>query len=63
MLGVKIEDGEKGVTINEVLKKSPAEKAGLKKDDVITHARRAAGQEPRGLTAALKNTAPARRSS
>jgi serine protease Do len=36
-LGVLSEDNELGAKINEVSKGSPAEKAGLKKDDIITN--------------------------
>jgi S1-C subfamily serine protease len=34
---VKLDDGGKGVAVTAVIGDSPAEKAGLKKDDVITH--------------------------
>ena len=54
VLGIKIDDGEKGVTISEVLKKSPAEKAGLKKDDVITHVDGQPVKNREELTAVLR---------
>jgi S1-C subfamily serine protease len=34
---VKLDDGGKGIAVVDVLADSPAAKAGLKKDDVITH--------------------------
>ena len=37
VLGVIIDDAEKGTRVTKILPKSPAEKAGLKVDDVITH--------------------------
>lgn len=36
MLGVQLEDTDNGVTVREVVADSPAEKAGLKVDDIIT---------------------------
>lgn len=37
MLGVVLEDGQEGPVIRQVLPQSPAEKVGIKENDVVTH--------------------------
>ena len=58
VLGIKIDNGEQGVTISEVLEKSPAEKAGLKKDDVITYLDGQPAKNRDELAAALRKYRP-----
>ncbi|MBN1588049.1 MAG: trypsin-like peptidase domain-containing protein [Pirellulales bacterium] len=53
-LGVTIAETEKGVTIIQVLPKSPAAKAGLQKNDVITHLQDKRVKDQKALTAVIK---------
>lgn len=58
MLGVLTEKAEKGVRITEVTKESGAEKAGLKKDDVITKAGNIITETPQSLVEAISAYKP-----
>ena len=58
-LGVLSEDNELGAKINEVSKGSPAEKAGLKKDDIITNVNDEKITGPKDLYDAIGKFKPA----
>jgi serine protease Do len=58
-LGVLSEDNELGAKINEVSKGSPAEKAGLKKDDIITNVNDTKITGPKDLYEAIGKFKPA----
>ena len=55
MLGVTTEKSEEGVAVLEVTKESAAEKAGLKKGDIITKIGDSKIADPDDLSAAIKN--------
>jgi membrane-associated protease RseP (regulator of RpoE activity) len=57
-LGVVTEKTDKGLTIKQVVPSSPAEKAGLKVDDIILEAKTKSVKTPDDLIAALKGTKP-----
>jgi serine protease Do len=54
MLGVVTEKEEEGARISEVSKESPAEKAGLKEDDIITKIDETKIEDPDDLTKAIR---------
>ena len=58
MLGILTEKAEKGVRVTEVTKESGAEKAGLKKDDVITKAGNTKTETPQSLVEAISAYKP-----
>ncbi|MFT3678524.1 MAG: PDZ domain-containing protein [Chitinophagaceae bacterium] len=58
MLGVTTEKEDKGVVINEVTKESAAEKAGLKKGDIITSIDGKKIEDPDDLTKAIRDHKP-----
>ncbi len=58
MLGVTTEKEDKGVVINEVTKESAAEKAGLKKGDIITAIDGKKIEDPDDLTKAIRDHKP-----
>lgn len=58
MLGVLTEKGDEGVKVKEVTKESGAEKAGLKKDDVITKVGDKDVKEPADLITAVGSYKP-----
>jgi serine protease Do len=58
MLGVVTETAEGGAKITEVTKESGAEKAGLKKDDVITKVGDRKIEDPEDLVDAISNYKP-----
>lgn len=58
MLGVTTEKEDKGVVINEVTKESAAEKAGLKKGDIITSIDSKKIEDPDDLTKAIRDHKP-----
>ena len=58
ILGVVLKEGKDGAPIEKVLPKTPAEKAGLKPDDVITHVNGKATPNRRELIGAVKKHRP-----
>ena len=58
MLGVSTEKSDKGASIQEITKESAAEKAGLKKGDIITKIGDSKIADPGDLSAAIKNQKP-----
>lgn len=58
MLGVTTEKTEQGVQIQEITKESAAEKAGLKKGDIITKVNDTKITDPDGLSAAITKQKP-----
>lgn len=58
MLGVTTEKAENGVEIQEITKESAAEKAGLKKGDVITKINESKIEDPDDLSAVIKKQKP-----
>ncbi|MBL7758129.1 MAG: PDZ domain-containing protein [Chitinophagaceae bacterium] len=58
MLGVTTEKEDKGVVINEVTRESAAEKAGLKKGDIITAIDGKKIEDPDDLTKAIRDHKP-----
>jgi serine protease Do len=58
MLGILTEKADKGVKVSEVTKESGAEKAGLKKDDIITKVANTNIDSPRDLVAAIAGYKP-----
>jgi PDZ domain-containing secreted protein len=57
-LGVVTKETDKGLTILEVVPESPADKAGLKKDDIILTVKDKSAKTPDELINALKGTKP-----
>ncbi len=58
MLGVTTEKAEKGVQVESITKESAAEKAGLKKEDVITKVGDKKIETPDDLSATIKSKKP-----
>ncbi len=58
MLGILTSKSDDGVKVTDVTKESGAEKAGLKKDDIITKVGDKAVKEPADLITAISNYKP-----